>query len=270
MPTESVVAASRRSSSSRNSPAKPPRPPMTRSPRVDSTARADALHDVVGLCKRHARLLVACGHVSTSAASSGRPSGPPGRNRTIVSPIATSEPNGSTSRISAIARALSCGSSARRWSSLSLRSSACSSAVLDPVARRVNLEPVAGLGGDERPFARVVLNLQLELDRALERRGVPVLVECDPEMIDAGPVPMAGLDHNVDRPAAELDQPEPESLRVEVVPGDTGLEPVRVLADPAVAADEREAELADVARLDQPDFARDQVVVEKLHRARPS
>src|SRR5688500_11572296 len=46
--------------------------------------------------------------------------------------------------------------------------------ILDPLAWRMDLEPVSGLRGDERPLARVVLDLEAEVGRALERLGEAV------------------------------------------------------------------------------------------------
>ena len=59
----------------------------------------------------------------------------------------------------------------------------------------------------------------------------------------------------------------PEALLLELVPRDPGLEVNLVLADPPVARDQLEAELAEVARLDLPHVARHQVVVEEVHSA---
>ena len=61
--------------------------------------------------------------------------------------------------------------------------------LVDPVAGRVHLEPVAGLGGDERALPRVVLDLQAEVGRALERLGEAVVVERDADVVDARDAP---------------------------------------------------------------------------------
>src|SRR4051794_39795505 len=86
-------------------------------------------------------------------------------------------------------------------------------------------------------------------------------------MVDARHIPVARLEHHVDGPAAELDEAEAEAHLVELLPGGSRLEPMRALAAPAVPADQLEAELAEVAGLEEPDFARHEVVVEQLHRA---
>ena len=142
--------------------------------------------------------------------------------------------------------------------------------VVDPVARRMHLEPVAGLRGDEGALARVVLDLQTEVAGAIEDGLVVVLVERDAEVVDARHVPVTGLEDDVHGPASDLDEPQAEADLVEVLPGRSGLEPVRALASPAVAADELEAELAEIPGLEEPDLARHEVVVEQMHRAAPS
>jgi hypothetical protein len=86
-------------------------------------------------------------------------------------------------------------------------------------------------------------------------------------MVDARNVPVTGLEDDVHRAAADLDQAEPEAHRVELLPRRARLEPVRALPSPAVAADELEAELAEIAALEEPDLAGHQVVVEQMHRA---
>ena len=96
-----------------------------------------------------------------------------------------------------------------------------------------------------------------------------VLVEHEPEVVDARRRPLARLDDDVHRALLELGEPELEADRVELAPGDPGLVRGQLLADAAVACDEVERELADVARLDLADAARDEVIVEELHR-RPS
>jgi hypothetical protein len=128
----------------------------------------------------------------------------------------------------------------------------------------VHLEPVAGVGGDEGPPAGVLLHAQSALGRSLEHLAELVVVERHAEMVDPRQRPLARLDDDVDRPALELGEPVLEALLFELLPGDAGLEVHLVLADPPVARDQPEAELAQIARLDIPDVARHQVVVEQL------
>ena len=118
----------------------------------------------------------------------------------------------------------------------------------------VHLETVARLRGDEGALAGMVLNLEAEVGGALEGAVVLVLVEGEPEVVDARGVPVARLEHDVDSPASDLDEPQPEAHLVELLPGRARLEPVRALTAPAVAADEREAELAEIPRLEEPDL----------------
>ena len=92
-----------------------------------------------------------------------------------------------------------------------------------------------------------------------------VVVERHAEVVDARQRPLARLDDDVDRAALELREPVPEALPLELLPRDAGLEVHLVLADPPVARDQPEAELAQVARLDVAHVARHQVVVEELH-----
>src|SRR5206468_12697073 len=75
-----------------------------------------------------------------------------------------------------------------------------------PVPRRVHLEPVAGLGRHEGALARMVLDLQAELARAVEHRLVVVLFEGDPEVGDARHAPMPGLalEEDEDRKSTRL------------------------------------------------------------------
>ena len=98
------------------------------------------------------------------------------------------------------------------------------------------------------------------------RRLELVLVEHEPEMVDARRRPLARLDDDVHRALLELGQPQLETHRVELAPRDARLVRRELLADPAVTRDEVERELADVAGLDLADAARDEVVVEELHR----
>jgi hypothetical protein len=116
----------------------------------------------------------------------------------------------------------------------------------------------------------VILDLEAELAGTVDDRLVRVLVERDPEMVDARDVPVPRLEDDVDGSAGELDEAEPESDRVEILPGRARLEPLRALALPAVAADELEAELAEVPALEEADLARDQVVMEQMQRPNPT
>ena len=77
---------------------------------------------------------------------------------------------------------------------------------------------------------------------------------------------MARLDDDVDGAALELGEPQLEPVAVELLPRDARLDRDVLVADPAVAGDQVEAELAEVARLDVAQLARDEVVVEEVHR----
>ena len=85
-------------------------------------------------------------------------------------------------------------------------------------------------------------------------------------MVDARNPPVTRLHDDVDRAALELRQAQLEALAVELLPRGPRLDRDVVLPDPPVARDEIESELAHVARLDVPELARHQVVVEEVHR----
>ena len=108
--------------------------------------------------------------------------------------------------------------------------------LVDPVAGRMHLDPVARFGGDERSLARVILDLEAEVGGALERLGVALLVQRDPDVVDARVLPVAGLEDDVHRPAGELHEAEPETDLVQLLPGGARLEPLGALAAPAVPA----------------------------------
>jgi hypothetical protein len=95
----------------------------------------------------------------------------------------------------------------------------------------------------------VLLHAQLAHLRAGERRDEIVLVEREAEMVDAGKLPLARLDDDVDGAALELRQAQLEAHAVEVVPAVPGLEgrscPRRCRPWRATSV---KAELADVAR----------------------
>ena len=111
----------------------------------------------------------------------------------------------------------------------------------------------------------MLLHAQVPLHRPAEHGLELVLVERDAEVVDARDAPVARLHDDVDRAALELRQPQLEAVAVELLPRDAGLDRDVLVADPAVAGDEIEAELPEVARLDVPELGRDQVVVEEVH-----
>ena len=128
--------------------------------------------------------------------------------------------------------------------------------LVEPVARRMELDAVARARRDERPPAAVLLHAQLELVGPRERRGEVVLVERDADVVDARDVPLPRLDDDVHRAALELGQPQLEAEPVEVLPGDARLVARVLVADPPVAGDELEAELGEVPGLDLADPVR--------------
>src|SRR5918995_2209470 len=140
--------------------------------------------------------------------------------------------------------------------------------LVEPFARRMDLQPVAGVRGDERPPPPVRLHAQLLVDGAIDDLGEFVLVECEPEMVDARQVPLAGLDASVDSAPLQLGQPELEAHPIELLPRHPRLEGLVVLTDPPVPRDEVERELGEVPLLDLPDARGDEVGVEELHEGR--
>ena len=129
----------------------------------------------------------------------------------------------------------------------------------------MHLEPVARVRGDERAPAAVLLDAQVPLRRPPEHRLEVVLVERDAEVVDARDPPVTRLHDDVDRAALELRQPELEAVVVELLPRHARLDRHVLVADPAVAGDEVEAELAEIARLDLAQLAGHEVVVEEVH-----
>src|ERR1700758_456511 len=129
----------------------------------------------------------------------------------------------------------------------------------------MELEPVAGVRRHEGAPAAVLLHPEVLPFRPLERGLELVVVEHEPEVVDPRRRPLPGLDDDVDSALLQLGEPKLEAHAVELAPGDARLERRELLADPAMARDEVERELADVAGLDLADAARDEVVVEELH-----
>src|SRR5690348_10993647 len=114
----------------------------------------------------------------------------------------------------------------------------------------MELEPVAGVRRNERPTTAMLLHAEVVPLGARERRVELVLVEHEPEVVDARCRPLARLDDDVDGAFLELGEPELEPHRVELAPGHPRLVGCEVLADPSMPGDEIERELADVASLD--------------------
>ena len=137
--------------------------------------------------------------------------------------------------------------------------------LLEPFAWRMELEPVAGAGRDEGPAAAVLLYAEVAGSRGGEHIRELVVVEREAEVVHARQLPLARLDDDVHCASLELAQPQLEALALEVLPADAGLEGRDLVADAPVPGDQAEPELADVPRLDLPQPARDEVVVEETH-----
>ena len=132
----------------------------------------------------------------------------------------------------------------------------------------MELQPVARVRRDERAPAAVLLHAQVALLRARESCDEVVLVEREPEVVDARQLPLSRLHDDVDGAALQLGQPQLEPHRGRGRPSRSpASNEVVLLADAAVPGDELEAELADVARLDLPHLARHEVVMEEMHAA---
>src|SRR5690348_509897 len=140
--------------------------------------------------------------------------------------------------------------------------------LVDPVAGRMQLEPVARVRRHEGAPPTVLLHPELGLLGTAERALELVVVEGETEVVDAGQRPLSRLHDDVDGAELELREAELEPGFVQLGPRHPRLERLEVLADAAVPRDEVESELADIARLDLADAARDEVVVEQVHRGR--
>src|SRR6478736_1423525 len=137
--------------------------------------------------------------------------------------------------------------------------------VVDPLPRRVHLEPVAGIRRHERSPPRMLLDAEVPGRRALENFVKGILVEHDAQVVDAREPPVARLHDHVDGASLQLGEPKLEPVPLEILPGDPRLHRDGLVADAAVAGDQRKPELPDVAGLDLAQLARDQVVVEEVH-----
>ena len=137
--------------------------------------------------------------------------------------------------------------------------------LVEPLARRMELEPVARVGRDERPSAAVILDAQPKRGRAQERVLEGIGIERDPDVVYTRQLPLSRLHDDVHRAVLQLAQPQAEPLPVELVPCDTGAKDLRVFGYAPIPRDEMEAELPDVPRLDLPHLARHEVVVEQVH-----
>src|SRR5207245_9616477 len=115
--------------------------------------------------------------------------------------------------------------------------------LVQPLARRVQLEPVARIRRDERAPATVLLHAQLARLRARQGGDELLLVESEAEVVDARQLPLPRLDDHVDGAALQLGQAQLEAQLVQILPPVSRLERGDVLADPAVASNEVEAEL---------------------------
>ena len=91
--------------------------------------------------------------------------------------------------------------------------------LVEPLARRVHLEPEAGVRRDEGAPAAVGLDPQLALDGPDDHVGELFLVEREPEVVDPRQLPLARLDDDVHGSALELREPELEAHLVELLHG---------------------------------------------------
>ena len=106
--------------------------------------------------------------VSSSPCSCGRPCGPPGMKLTTESPTITLVPSSSVSSSSARTPRLRLGVVGEQLQLRQLEHVPRLEQLVEPLARRMHLEPVAGVRGDERPAAAVRLDAQLLLDCAVD------------------------------------------------------------------------------------------------------
>ena len=129
----------------------------------------------------------------------------------------------------------------------------------------MHLEPVARVRRDERPAPAVLLDRRFHASPRAEHGLEVVLVERDAEVVDAGIRQCPGWTTTLTAPRWSSDSrslnPSRSSCSHET-PGST-----ETCSSPIapVAGDQVEAELAEVARLDVAQLARDEVVVEEVH-----
>ena len=196
-----------------------PRPRSTRPPRAAARRPASAAASetpacLVGPARAHGRESRAARRRSNNFGVQLRPAARAvgrGSGRSS-SPTSTSPSRAaSSSSSSPSASAFAPGSSARRCSSVQAQLVGVLEQLVDPVALRVHLEPVAGVRRDERAPAGVLLHAQAALRRALEHLLELVVVERHAEVVDARQRPLARLDDDVDRAALELGEPVPEA-----------------------------------------------------------
>src|SRR5262249_16948383 len=114
--------------------------------------------------------------------------------------------------------------------------------LVEPLARRMQLQPVTGVRRDERPSPTVPLHAQRSPLGAPERSAELPPGEREADVVDTRQIPLSGLDDDVDGAALELGQPQLEAELVELLPAGAGLEGGQVLADAPVPRDELEAE----------------------------
>src|SRR5215218_1856150 len=76
--------------------------------------------------------------------------------------------------------------------------------LVEPVARRVHLEPVTGARRDEGAAPAVLLDTKLHLGRACEHLLELVVVAGEPDVVDARYVPLPRLDDDVHAAALQL------------------------------------------------------------------
>ena len=196
------------------------------------------------------------------AAQLGRPCGP--RGRTHVSPTSTSRPVGVEDRRERLRLA-------RRIVRLQVQLREAAARRPARGARRSTRAADGARAGSRRSWRRTCAARRAPARAARSARRAPdgqlelVLVEHEPEVVDARRWPLTRLDDDVHRPfSSSVSRSLNPSRRARARrPGLVGGE---LLPDAAVARNQVECELADVPRFDLADAAGDEVIVEELHR----
>ena len=285
MPTPSVEAARKRLSSSGCSPAKAPKP--GRAGRLDGGAQP--LDDRAGGRERDTRGVVAvglapqrmeyttglrpcavrpCPRDSPRDLARGLGEALAGQLRAALRAARQEAHDGLADRHRVAARQLEAEDVARALPPCAPGSSALQlqlgqpelspvgEQLVDPVTRRVHLD-----AGSRRSSRRTCAGRRAPgragstAPRASSTSWNSSSSSATPRWSTRGIAPVPRLDDDVDRAPLELGQPQLEPVLVELLPARAGLDRDVVVADPAVAGDEVEAELADVARLDVPQLA---------------
>ena len=203
--------------------------------------------------------------MNSSPCSSGRPCGPPGTKRTRVLPT---DVGADAHQSSTLGEGLP-SRPARRPSGAAPRAEAVAlvEQLVDPVARRMQLEAVARVRRDEVRLPPCSCTRSSASSARASVRSNSSSSRARPRWSTRGIAHWPGCTTTFTAPCSSSHSRSLKPISSSSVHEMPGLVRRQVLADPPVARDQVEAELADVARLDLAHPARDEVVVEEVHGA---